>query len=387
MLAGLLVVTLALRPQIIGIGPLVPAIRSDLGISHGVAGLLGTIPVLCMGLFAPFGPTVARRLGPRRAIAACIAAIAAFGLIRAVVPGAPLVLAATFGIGVGTGIVGPIFTMFVRLRTPDRPALGTGAYAAGIVIGATVAAAVAVPIAGPAFDWRLTFAVFSIAGLVSVVGWLLIVPPDTADTRIDVAPLHLPWRNTTAWMLAVVFGLQSLLYFAMTAWVPNVYVERGWSEAEAAGLVALLHVVGLVTLVVVPLVADRLGSRRGQLVLISVGTVISTAGFVVLPDLAWLWACFFGLSVGAIFPLALALPVDVSDDAREVGSTAALMLLAGYLASSTGPAVLGLARDLTGDFSASLWILVLLAVALLVSSATLSPARLRRGVRRAPVLG
>ena len=86
-LAGLLIVTLALRPQIIGIGPLVPAIRSDLGISHGVAGLLGTIPVLCMGLFAPFGPTVARRLGPRRAIAACVAAIAAFveWLIKSVV--------------------------------------------------------------------------------------------------------------------------------------------------------------------------------------------------------------------------------------------------------------------------------------------------------------
>jgi CP family cyanate transporter-like MFS transporter len=184
-----------------------------------------------------------------------------------------------------------------------------------------------------------------------------------------------------------VFGLQSLLYFAMAAWVPNVYVERGWSDADAAGLVALLHVVGLITLVAVPLVADRLGSRRSQLVLTSVGTVISAVGFLFLPDLGWLWACFFGLSVGAIFPLALALPVDVSGDAREVGSTAALMLLAGYLASSLGPAVLGFARDLTGDFGASLWILVLLAVALLVSSATLSPARLRRGVSRAPALG
>ena len=62
-LGALFLVTLALRPQVIGVGPLLPQIRDDLGISHGVAGLLSTIPVLCMGLFAPAGPWLARRLG------------------------------------------------------------------------------------------------------------------------------------------------------------------------------------------------------------------------------------------------------------------------------------------------------------------------------------
>ena len=49
LLAGLFLAGLALRPQIVGVGPLIPAIQDDLDVSHAVAGLLGTIPVLCMG--------------------------------------------------------------------------------------------------------------------------------------------------------------------------------------------------------------------------------------------------------------------------------------------------------------------------------------------------
>ena len=61
--AALFLVSLALRPQIIGAGPLIPAIQGDLGISHTVAGLLGTIPVLCMGIFAPAAAYVAGAIG------------------------------------------------------------------------------------------------------------------------------------------------------------------------------------------------------------------------------------------------------------------------------------------------------------------------------------
>jgi len=40
LLAGLFLAGLALRPQIVGVGPLIPAIQDDLDIPHAVAGLL-----------------------------------------------------------------------------------------------------------------------------------------------------------------------------------------------------------------------------------------------------------------------------------------------------------------------------------------------------------
>ena len=58
------------------------------------------------------------------------------------------------------------------------------------------------------------------------------------------------------------------------------------------------------------------------------------------------------------------------------------MLLGGYVLSSLGPVVLGAARDITGDFGASLWLLVGIAIVLVASCLTLSPDRLRRGIHR-----
>ncbi len=127
--AGLFLASIALRPQLLAIGPLLPFIRDDLGIPASIAGLITTIPVLCMGIFAPIGPRVAARLGPRLAFASCLALIAGFGLIRAAVPSVELLLLATFGIGVGIGIAGAVPSMVVSQHLPGHRAMGTGAYA------------------------------------------------------------------------------------------------------------------------------------------------------------------------------------------------------------------------------------------------------------------
>jgi CP family cyanate transporter-like MFS transporter len=130
----------------------------------------------------------------------------------------------------------------------------------------------------------------------------------------------------------------------------------------------------------VPLAADRIGSRRSQLVAVGSVVCLGFLGIVVLPDQAGLWAVLLGVGLGAVFPLVLTLPVDVAEGAAAVGATAALMLLGGYVASSIGPVGLGLLRDATGSYSISLWLLVGLSAALVVACLALTPGRLHRGV-------
>lgn len=383
-LGALFLATLALRPQLVGIGPLIPAIQADLAITHAAAGLLGTIPVLCMGLFAPLGPWVAGRIGPRRAVAACLAGIVAFGLLRATVPGALPVILVTLGIGVAMGTAGAVLPIVVKLRAPLAPGQATGAYAAGIVAGSLIAAAVAVPLAGSFGGWRAALALLALGGVISLVAWLVLLPADTGTDRRSGRPPRLPWGSPTAWLLVVVFGLQSLLYYATISWLPSAYVERGWSEGEAAGLIALLHLIGLGAGIGVPFVADRLGTRRSQLLAVAIGALVGFVGLVTMPDAAYLWIGLLGVSLGAIFPLCLTLPVDVAESPSEVGAVAALMLLGGYLLAGLGPVVLGLLRDASGDYAVSLWLLVALAAILVIACLWLSPERLRRGVRAAP---
>src|SRR5688572_8376390 len=132
-LAALLLIGLVVRPALIAVGPLLPAIQGDLDISFRDAGLLGTLPILCLGLFAPFGPRLAARLGPRNAMAVCITLTIVFSLLRAVAPTAWLVIGLSLGIGLGIGMAGSILPIIVRLRAPASPGLATGVYAFGIV--------------------------------------------------------------------------------------------------------------------------------------------------------------------------------------------------------------------------------------------------------------
>lgn len=388
-IAALFLVALALRPPIVGIGPLLPAIERDLGIGHGPAGLLGAIPVFCMGLFAPLGSWLARRVGAETAVALAVAAVAGFGLLRAIAPDAVAVMATTFAVGVGIGLVGPILPIVVHDRVPDRPALATGAYATGIILGATVSGAAAVPLSGPTGDWRRTLAIFALAAAGSLLAWIGLerptgrgarrrAPTATGDPMAADDPPAIPWRDRRGWALALVFGLQSVLFYAVIAWLPLIQIERGWSEVAAGFLVALMNGVSLVSVLGVPILADRWGERRFQLVASSLLSVTGLLGLTTVPGLAVVWVAILGLGLGAVFPLAMTLPVDIAADPHEVGRLAAIMLLGGYVLSAVGPLVLGVLRDGLGNFAAGLWLLVATAVGLVASAWRFVPPGLGR---------
>jgi CP family cyanate transporter-like MFS transporter len=109
------------------------------------------------------------------------------------------------------------------------------------------------------------------------------------------------------------------------------------------------------------------------------GLTIFAIGIAALPGGGFAWAVLGGVACGAIFPLAITMPLDVADAPADVGAAAALMLGGGYVIAALGPFILGAVRDATGSFHASLWALAGIAFATLLASIPLSPARLRPG--------
>ena len=381
--AALVLVGTALRPQALTIGPLVGQVQSELGMSHGVAGLLSTIPVLCMGLLAPLGPVLAASIGPKLGAATCVALVGVFGVARAVLPDAFWVLLATVGVGVGMSLVGPILPMIVRSRLPHHPAAGTGAYVVGFVIGGSITAAVAVPLADAFGGWRASFAIVSAFAFASLAAWVWLMPRDEGHVRVAPSRPNLPWRRPSAWLLGAIFGSQSILFYGCITWLASVYVERGWAPVQAGSLIALLTGIGLVSTLAVPLFADRMGTRRTQLAFTALLSVAGALIIALTPHeppgslVSFGAIALLGLGIGAYFPLALTLPVDVASDAGEAASISALMLLVGYLLAATAPVVLGIVRDATGSFDAVIWILVALAALMIPLALALNPARLR----------
>jgi CP family cyanate transporter-like MFS transporter len=63
---GIVLLAANLRPALTSVAPLIGQIRTDTGMSNGVAGLLTTLPLLAFGLLSPVAPLLARRFGVLR---------------------------------------------------------------------------------------------------------------------------------------------------------------------------------------------------------------------------------------------------------------------------------------------------------------------------------
>ena len=139
------------------------------------------------------------------------------------------------------GLGGALLPVAVKERFADRPGFATGIYALGITVGSAAPAALAVPLAHAAGGWRTPLLCFSAVSAVLTALWLWLTRGEPAHVRTDVRPLRLPLRNPLAWRLVGAFVCMSSVFYGLNAWLSDAYVEWGWSESAAGGLLAVMN--------------------------------------------------------------------------------------------------------------------------------------------------
>jgi CP family cyanate transporter-like MFS transporter len=385
LLAGLFLVSLALRPQLVGIGPLLSTIRESLGVSHSVAGLLSTVIVLCMGLFAPAAFLIARRAGQRWTIAAALALIVIFGVARAEAKPPAAVILLTVPVGIGIAVAGSLMPLVVRHTWSERPVLATATYATGIGMGAAISAAVAVPLSRAFGSWRDSLTVMSAATGVLLLAWIGLTRGYGARLAAADRVRRLPLRSRTGWLLVAIFGLMSITYYGINAWLPSSFTERGWSHASAGALLFVVNGVTVPVGLVLALRGDLFGSRRFWLAGGAILQLAGLLGVILAPAGGWVWAAMIGAAIGLLFPSMMTMPLDVADHPADVGAMTALMLGAGYTLAAIGPFVLGLLRDAAGSFTLAMWLIFAITAVILLIVLLISHERLRRRPR-SPVI-
>lgn len=386
LLAAMFLGALALRPEVIGLGPLLESMRQDLGTSRAVIGLLPTVPVLCMGLFAPPAARLAGRFGSRAVIGGGLVAIAAGGLLRAVMPAAGSVLLVTVVIGIGIAAVQTLLPAVVKARAADHPTLATTVYVVGIQLGAAVSAGVAGPF-GATGDWRTVLTLFGAAAAVWTVVWWLLSPRDLPGAAVATVavgatgPGGSVWGRWLVWRLALAFGTQSLVFYGINAWLPAILLDRGWSPAAAGGTLTTLNLAALCATLSTPMLSRLLRTRRRTLLVCGVAAALGLLLVLAAPDDAWWATLLLGLGIGPLLPLTLSLPLDVTDDADVVRQVSGVTLGVGYVLAALAPAALGWLRDVAGSYDPVIWVLLLTLALFGAVCGTLGPRTLHAGLR------
>src|SRR6476620_2244160 len=211
MAVALVAVAANLRIAITSVPPLLDEISADLGLSHAAAGALTTLPVLCMGLFAPVASRIAHRTGAPAAVLAAVLSILVGTASRFGGDNVVVLYAGTFVCGVGIAVAGTLLPRLVKtFFPPERAGLVTGLYMLAMMGGAAVSSAVAVPLADLLGSWQASLASWSVVALVGVLAWApFTVRANPHHEPVLEGPGRLPWRHPTAWRAAACLALQS----------------------------------------------------------------------------------------------------------------------------------------------------------------------------------
>ncbi len=362
---AIVLASLNLRPAVVSISPVLGEIRADLGLSATAAGVLTTLPVLCFGLLAPLAPVLARRWGLERALFVSLVALCV-GFALRLVPETWGLFAGTVVAGCAIGLGNVLLPALIKRDFADRIGLMTGLYSMALSGGAALAAGLTLPIATAAgLDWRGALATW---GVLAVLGVLVWVPralrPDPAGTTAFGAGAgagvarSAVWRSPLAWAVTVVMGMQSLSFYAVNAWLPEIMVALGRTPEAGGWLLALCNLAGILGSFVTPVLAGRMRRQRGIGVVLVVLVGSGLLGLALAPGAAALWVVLVGLGQGGGISLALTLMALRARDAAHTSELSGMAQSAGYLLAATGPLGLGLAHDATGAWTLPLFLLV-----------------------------
>lgn len=360
---------MTLRPLTTSVGPVLPEIRQDFGLSATAGSLLSTLPILMFGLGALLVPRLLHRVSPNKAITISLLALAVGGNLR-LLPFIVVLYLGTIIIGLGVAVGNIVPSLITRRDFPTRIGGVMGMVAGAISFSAAVAALITYPLATQLGSWREALAVWAILPLIIFIIWQFYRNPSTKDVPLTTPHnMKALLRNPLAWSLTFYFGFQSINFHSMNTWLPTILREAGTDPVTAGNQLALLVLIGLPTGLFVPPLAARFTSQVGLcvtfVVIFAVGLVgiYSFAIYGLWPAATWLWVFLLGVGLGSSFPLALTLVLLRSgspETSRDLGS---FMQGGGYIISAAGPLTMGFLRDVTNSWSAAF---IALGIALLI---------------------
>jgi CP family cyanate transporter-like MFS transporter len=372
--AALVAVAVNLRIALVLVGPVIEQIRADTGMSSPVAGLLNTIPFLCMSAFAFAGAPLLRRLGLRDLIGASMALIGCGAIFRSAAHAPVLMLIGTLPIGIGIGLIGVALPALVKRHFAARGSAMTGVYIGAMCLAAAVASLAVAPVAAW-WGWRLALAVLTVAAIALGLGFWMAGEIDERRTPTAAGRPLLVRPTRAAFALALIFGFQSFCFGALLTWLAALYQSEGWSLGGGALLNALMMALVVPASLLVPRLSEG-HDRRLWLAAASATMATGILGLALAPTVApVLWIGLISSGSGGLFSLTITAPLDLHDTPVDVADMVKWILGIGFFLTAVGPVVTGAIRDLTGGFSAAM--LVLTAVAALPG--VLAYACLERG--------
>ena len=370
-MTGIVLFALGIRTGVAAVSPLATRIDLDVPLEGLTLGILGTIPPVAYALAAALSPWFARKVGLEGAVIAVGILGAIAHVWRGISPTYLSLFVATIVLMLAAGVGNVILPGLVKLYAPHRIGRLTAAYGTAMAFSSTAPTVLGVWLADE-YGWRWSLATWAVISVVGIIPWIVLWPRAqakglqeaviTATLPIVTAPVSL-FKSPTALSIMAIFTVSSAMAYSWFAVLPPALIELSGMSAESAALaLGLFTIMGFpVSLIVPPLVVRR-GWSAPFVGASMAFNILGLTGLLVAPTVApFLWVTF--LSLG---PLTFAMSLALIGH-RTTNHLSALILSGfvnkwGYTFAAGAPVLVGLGREISGQWTASL--LGLLALSL-----------------------
>lgn len=367
---------ICLRTGISSVAPVLEAIQSSLQVSTTWLGMLTAIPVICMGVLSPLGHRLEQRFGMKKSMLMAFVILIVGLLLRLDSRSFGLLMLTAGCVGVADAIIRPLLSGFIKDKFPERVALAMSVYSASMGTGSALAA-YGTPLLSQLTtgSWRAGLAFWALPALIALLVWWFGPSEQQHAAQQAKNSVKNPVSRGITLTFTLFFGLQAGINYALLAWMPSFYIQQSFSEHAAGTLVAVLIVSQTLTSLFFSLITRKLGiTHRAAAGVFSFITLLGIIALFSLQAVAWVAPLILGVGTGGLFPMALILPLDFTENRVQATRLSGITQSGGYLLGGAIPWLTGLAASTFGMTNGlkifmGLCVLLILLMSLLIARA------------------
>lgn len=312
-----LLVSFNLRMSFSAADPLLVFLMRDLGLNIGFGGLFGMLPIMALGVAAPFGAILSRNISPRKLIIYSLL-FSLIGVIWRSYGGVLGLFGGTVIIGLGLGIAGSVILGVAKQVLPDHLPELMGAYTACVSLGTAVGAGCAAPLALALGGWQHGLVFWGLPLLFATLLWAELTL-QTKHTGMQQRVLHTPLlpllKNAQARMITLFYLFRVAGAWLLIVWLSTLMRERGLAIVEAGLVLSFATACQIPGSLLSGILMQRLGGARALLTPGIVLTIGACWGLLKAPLQLWmLFAALLGLGLGCVFSIGMTLITQSQDN-------------------------------------------------------------------------
>ncbi|WP_240627369.1 CynX/NimT family MFS transporter [Thermoflavimicrobium daqui] len=365
LILGILLIAANLRPSLTSVGPLLGFIQEEMNLSHGIAGLITTLPLLSFAIFSPLAPKISNRYGSEWLLFIGLIILTTGILVRSV-PSVTTLFLGTAIVGMAIAICNVLLPGIIKQRFPNQVGLMTATYSTSMGIFASIGSGLSIPLAQVLpFGWKGALAFWAILAIIAILAWLPQISKrikrSTAKRKTNSTGV---WRSLLAWQVSFFMGFQSFAFYVTITWLPEILHDYGLDISTAGWLVSLMGLMGVPSNFLIPILAERRSNQQLWVIIISTLYVLGLAGLLFNHSLSWFILCviIIGLSQGACISLSYTLIGLRAKNAQQAEQLSGMAQSIGYLLAAMGPFLCGYIHDFTHSWVIPLTITICVCV-------------------------